>query len=96
MGAFILLYPGVRVKTAIFFLFRTFKIPALYYLGYWFIVQLFYGILSLGPGGWAFGGGVAYWGHIGGFVAGLAITFLVMMLKSPPSVDPLAHLNDDD
>ena len=92
LGAFWLLYPGVRVKTIV--LIKSFKIPALYMLAYWFIIQLFYGILALGPGGSAFGS-VAYWAHIGGFITGLILVFFTMMIKPPPPVDPLEHLNDD-
>lgn len=96
MGAFLLLYPGLKVKTVVVFFrffFRTFDIPALYMLGYWFIMQLFYGVMSLGPAA-AIGGGVAFWAHIGGFVAGLLFTFAAIAVKPAPPVDPFAYLDD--
>jgi membrane associated rhomboid family serine protease len=95
LAAFLLLYPGVRVKTAVL-LFGIFPltrdIPSLYMLGYWFIMQLFYGITSLGASG-AYGG-VAFWGHIGGFIAGLVVAFVFTIFKPAPPVDPFAYLND--
>jgi len=88
LAAFFLLYPGVKVKTYII-LFRFFgvtrDIPALYLLGYWFIVQLIAGIASLGEN--AVGGGIAFWAHIGGFVAGLVFTFVALMFKPAPPVE---------
>jgi membrane associated rhomboid family serine protease len=48
------------------------RIPALIVLGFWFIVQLFNGVLSLGAATMATGG-VAWFAHIGGFVAGLLV-----------------------
>jgi membrane associated rhomboid family serine protease len=78
----------VKVKTyVIFFRFigATFDIPALYLLGYWFIVQMIAGIASLGEN--AVGGGIAFWAHIGGFVAGLVLTFVALMFKPAPRVE---------
>jgi len=52
-----------------FFLGPTIMIPAVVYLGVWFIIQFFNGVLSLtGAGNF---GGVAWWAHIGGFIFGL-------------------------
>lgn len=73
MGAYVVLYPGVRVDTAVFlFIFiRVVPLPAWLMLGYWMLIQ----ILSAGmtPRG---GGGVAYAAHIGGFVAGVVLVKL--------------------
>lgn len=67
MGAYIVLYPKVHVH--MFFLFRTFAIPAILMLGYWIVMQLVGGFSSIG----STGGGVAFWAHVGGFVAGMAL-----------------------
>ena len=69
MGAFIVLFPRSRVTTLIpaLFLFFTIRIPAILMLGYWFFIQLFSGVASLGT---ANQGGVAWWAHVGGFVLG--------------------------
>ena len=67
MGAYIVLYPRVHVH--MFFLFRTFAIPAIVMLGYWIVMQLLGGFSSMGNTG----GGVAFWAHIGGFLAGMGL-----------------------
>ena len=71
MGAYVLLYPRVRVHTWLppFFLI---DIPAWFFLGYWFIIQLGMGLVTIGPEA-ADQGGVAVWAHVGGFVAGVLL-----------------------
>lgn len=72
LGAYLLLFPYSRVRTAIIFFFISFiRIPALYLLGFWFLLQFVSGIGSLGVA--SQGGGVAYWAHIGGFVLGIIV-----------------------
>jgi membrane associated rhomboid family serine protease len=70
MGAYFVLFPYSRVITAIFifFFFDLIEIPALYFLGIWFLMQFFSGIGSLGAN--AADGGVAFWAHVCGFIAG--------------------------
>lgn len=92
MGSFLFLYPGARVDTivGIFrpFFWRT-RIPAFFFLAYWFLMDLLMGI------GWLFSAGVAHWAHIGGFVSGFLIAFIAgMFFKPAPQADPLAHLDD--
>jgi len=69
LGAYLVLYPKARVLTLILvgWIFMV-PIPAVLLLGFWFIFQLLYGLLELEIGGVT---GVAYWAHIGGFIAGL-------------------------
>jgi membrane associated rhomboid family serine protease len=68
MGAYLLLYPRSKILTLIpiFFFFQFVEIPAFIFLGFWLFLQLF--SASLTPRNV---GGVAFWAHIGGFVAGL-------------------------
>lgn len=66
MGAYLVLYPGIRIDT--WFGFRIIQVPAWMLLGYWMLLQLT-GVL--GPV--TVGGGVAYGAHLGGFVAGLLL-----------------------
>ncbi|MGH7457473.1 MAG: rhomboid family intramembrane serine protease [Longimicrobiaceae bacterium] len=71
MGAYVLLYPKVRVRYW-FPPLWIFELRAIVALGYWFLIQLASGVVSLGPEAPG-GGGVAFWAHVGGFVAGLAL-----------------------
>ena len=77
LGAYMLLYPTARVVVLImlFFYIDFVALPALIVLGFWFIIQFFSGILSLGVQS-ASTDGVAWWAHIGGFVAGMSLVFL--------------------
>lgn len=72
LAAYVLFFPGARVITLVplFFLPWFVEIPALFYLGFWFFSQLFNGLLTIVSGTQSFGG-VAWWAHVGGFVAGL-------------------------
>ncbi|MFZ5562636.1 MAG: rhomboid family intramembrane serine protease [Thermodesulfobacteriota bacterium] len=79
MGAYFILYPRARVLTLVPLLFIPlfFEIPAFFFLGLWFVMQL---LNAAGSGG--MGGGVAWWAHVGGFVAGIA---LLKMFKVMPA-----------
>ncbi len=71
MGAYVVLYPRVRVHLLVFlgFYVTTIAVPAFWMLGYWFLLQVLGGLPTLG----AEGGGVAFWAHVGGFLAGAAL-----------------------
>ncbi|MBL8819075.1 MAG: rhomboid family intramembrane serine protease [Planctomyces sp.] len=76
MGAYLLFYPHARVMTLIpiaFFL-QMMVVPAPIFLGLWFVLQLIQGTFSIGA---AHAAGVAWWAHIGGFVAGLLIAWFM-------------------
>lgn len=74
LGAYLLLFPGAAVLTVIpiFIFIEIARVPAYLVIGFWFVLQLFNGIASLGPAA-ANMGGVAYFAHIGGFVTGFAL-----------------------
>ncbi len=79
LGAYILLFPKGSVK--VLQGQRVIPVPALIVIGFWIVLQLFSGIGSIvGP---AQTGGVAYMAHIGGFIAGFALTFLLRGGSSP-------------
>jgi membrane associated rhomboid family serine protease len=84
LGAYFLLYPRSRVITLIplFFIPWFIEIPALVYLGFWFVAQIFSGLLSLGMAN-INAGGVAWWAHIGGFVFGLLAVRLFAPRRNP-------------
>lgn len=71
MGAFLLLYPNVRVK--MFFFIILADIRAWMVLIYWFLLQVFEGLATVGPMRSEVSGGVAVWAHVGGFVTGLVL-----------------------
>jgi membrane associated rhomboid family serine protease len=76
MGAYVLMYPWARVRVFFFpfsLFLGTFGIPALLLVGFWFIMQLSSGYQSLGM---LREGGVAYWAHVGGFVAGFLLALI--------------------
>jgi membrane associated rhomboid family serine protease len=79
LGAYLFLYPQARIQTLVFFGFfaRFIYIPAWVYLPIWFLIQFFSGIASLGVAGGQAGGGVAFFAHIGGFIAGPLLLFIL-------------------
>jgi membrane associated rhomboid family serine protease len=70
MGAYLILYPHVRVFTLVplGFFITTLALPAWTMLIYWMLLQIVGGFSAIGDSG-----GVAFWAHIGGFVAGLVL-----------------------
>ncbi|MBT8762924.1 rhomboid family intramembrane serine protease [Desulfohalobiaceae bacterium Ax17] len=76
MGAYFLLYPHAKVVTfiPIFFVPYIFELPALIFLGFWFLIQIISAISSNVFS--SAGGGVAWWGHAGGFLAGMLLLSL--------------------
>jgi membrane associated rhomboid family serine protease len=83
LGAYLVLFPRARVLTALTLLifFYVVEIPAIIVLGLWFVLQLASGSAALvGPE--QGGGGVAYFAHVGGFVAGLVLVRL--FARRPP------------
>lgn len=71
MGAYARLYPRAHVHTLIFlgFFFTTVSLPAVAMLGYWFLIQVLGGLPALA----GVSGGVAFWAHVGGFLAGVLL-----------------------
>ena len=79
LGAYIVLYPRARILALVFlvFIYQLVEVPALLVLGYWFLLQLVDGVASLGAA--SAQGGVAFFAHIGGFVAGGLVGFAVRL-----------------
>ena len=71
LGAYLLMFPSARIVALVplGLFWETLEIPALVFLGLWFLLQWFYGLGSIGQ--MADVGGVAFWAHIGGFVNGM-------------------------
>ena len=71
LGAYLVLYPRARVLTWVpVLLFFVVRLPALVFLGIWFAFQFIWGLAAIGD---ASMGGVAWWAHVGGFVAGVVL-----------------------
>lgn len=75
LGAYLVSYPFARVLTLvpIFVFFQVIEIPAVIVLGFWFLMQFFYGTASLAATSVNQSGGVAWWAHVGGFVIGVLL-----------------------
>jgi membrane associated rhomboid family serine protease len=73
LGAYIVLYPQARILTFVFlvFFYQLIEVPAVLVLAFWFVLQLIDGVATLGAQ--TAGGGVAFFAHIGGFVAGALV-----------------------
>ena len=77
LGAYLLMFPTARIVTWVplgFFMERI-ELPAALFLGFWFLIQWFQGMTSIGR--FTDVGGVAFWAHIGGFVGGMIAIALV-------------------
>jgi membrane associated rhomboid family serine protease len=88
LGGYILMYPRARVVTVVFiiFLFTILELPAIFFLGFWFLQQLAFGALQSSDT--VAGGGVAYWAHVGGFAAGLLLIKLFATRRSSAADGP--------
>jgi membrane associated rhomboid family serine protease len=83
MGAYIVMYPKARILAMFPIVFWPifFEVPAVLYLGFWFLMQFFSGTAAVFSGQQA--GGIAWWAHVGGFVTGM-LTFWIF-LRGPRS-----------
>ena len=82
MGAYFVLYPHSRVLALVplFIIWEIVEVPAIFFLGIWFLMQFFSGVGSVVARTGVETGGVAFWAHIAGFVAGVAA---VLVLRKP-------------
>lgn len=73
MGAYFVLYPHSRIVTLlpIFIFIQIIEVPAIFFLGIWFAMQLLSGVGSIAQTADATSGGIAFWAHAAGFIAGL-------------------------
>ncbi len=87
LGAYMILYPHSRVVTLVpvFFWPLFFEIPAVFYLAFWFLAQVFSAASSASGGG-----GVAWWAHVGGFLAGLLLFRLFLRPRPARPRPPVA------
>jgi membrane associated rhomboid family serine protease len=92
MGAYFVLYPRAQVESIVpvFGFIQLMTIPAPWFLGLWFLMQLFQGTAAITATATT---GVAWWAHIGGFVVGMAVAGLLRTFgqTTPPVVQRLGH-----
>lgn len=88
MGGYLLLFPRARIDVLLILIvfFRVFALPAWGMLGVWFGIQLFGGFSMVGGEG-----GVAYWAHAGGFVAGIILALPVFLRLGGPDFWSRTH-----
>ncbi len=90
LAAYLVLYPRATVSVVIPWLwfFGAFPVPAAFLIVFWFLLQLLNGVASIGADA-GVTGGIAFWAHVGGFIAGLALVWVFRRQKPrrrPPSV----------
>jgi len=80
LGAYFILYPRAKITTLIplFVFFPVVELSAFFFLGFWFIMQFINGSLASGAGA---AGGVAWWAHAGGFIAGAALLPIFLLFR---------------
>ena len=80
LAAYMILFPQAKVHALLFlfFYFTSIRIPAFFVLGFWFLMQLTNGLSALGLDTM---GGVAWFAHIGGFIAGLGLIQILRRIK---------------
>ena len=88
LGSYLVLYPRATVAVLIPWLFflGSFPVPAIFLIGFWFVLQLFSGFASMGTAT-GVSDGVAVWAHVGGFVTGFVIA---LVLRPFLTLRPLA------
>jgi membrane associated rhomboid family serine protease len=88
LGGYLLLYPRARVDVVVilFIFIRIIALPAWMMLGFWFVMQLINGLTMTTDMG-----GVAYWAHMGGFVAGLVLTLPIWVRLGGPGYWARTH-----
>lgn len=92
LGGYVVLFPRARIQSLVFlvFFYELIAVPSVVVLGFWFALQLIDGFASLGLTAEA-SGGIAFWAHVGGFVAGLVMTLPLRLLgrPGPEVVEPI-------
>jgi membrane associated rhomboid family serine protease len=85
LGAYAITFPTAKVRTLIFFLLIAIvDLPALLLLGIWFVLQMISGLMGVWGAAME---GIAFWAHIGGFVAGMVLMPVFTLGASPPGTD---------
>ena len=86
LGAYFLMFPTARIVTVVplWLFWRTLHVPAVLFLGIWFLLQWAQGLTTIGQV--ADMGGTAFWAHIGGFCSGIVAALLLRGRPSPARI----------
>jgi membrane associated rhomboid family serine protease len=89
LGAYVVFFPSSRILTLVplFIIWFTWQIPAIVFIGLWFLVQFISGIGSLNDPRAASLGGVAWWAHVGGFLMGMLLARLMKPIGRQTAYD---------
>jgi membrane associated rhomboid family serine protease len=92
LGAYLVLFPRARIQSLVFlvFFYELIAVPAVIVLGFWFLLQVVDGLVSLGPSAGS-DVGIAFWAHIGGFVAGMAMALPLRSRWRAAAPEPAAE-----
>ena len=84
LGAYLVLFPRARIQSLVFlvFFYELIALPSVLVLGFWFVLQLIDGVASLGLTE-EVAGGIAFWAHIGGFLAGVLLALPLRFVRRP-------------
>ncbi|MBW2467368.1 MAG: rhomboid family intramembrane serine protease [Deltaproteobacteria bacterium] len=90
LGAYFLTYPHARILTLvpIVIIFYVVELPAYFFLGFWFVIQFIQGSLYSLNSEQMVGGGVAWWAHVGGFMAGVLLLYVFRCKDWQRPVEP--------
>ncbi|HEY6148297.1 MAG TPA: rhomboid family intramembrane serine protease [Thermoanaerobaculia bacterium] len=91
MAAYFVLFPRARIVAVfpIFFYPLFFTVPAFFYLGFWFLTQLFSGTLAISTHREV--GGIAWWAHVGGFASGILFFSFFLRRRAPDRIAPAGY-----
>lgn len=96
MGAYMFFYPRAKVLSVVplFYIIQFITIPAPLFLGIWFLLQFFQGAFAITS---TQAGGVAWWAHIGGFIVGAAVAWVLQQthVANPPVKDRYDETDSD-
>jgi membrane associated rhomboid family serine protease len=90
LGAYLVLFPRARIQSLVFLVlfYELIAVPAIIVLGFWFLLQLMDGLVSLGLAGGT-DAGIAFWAHVGGFVAGVAMAIPLRYRRGGDAPEPV-------
>ena len=95
LGAYLVMFPKSKVKILVIYFFSSFRIAAIWFLGFWIVQQLFSGFANLGPEA-AASSGVAWWAHIGGFVFGVVAGLVIRFGNNGGGKQAAPRVNEGD